>query len=154
MTSTSESLGQATEGFLSTCLPVSKVEFETNRRLEVGAFFFTTPMRPVISYDDITLPYEMTSNTTQEAITPTVVRHDKTPVTKPSSKKRKRKSRHSSSGGNAVPQVNGYDDEDAEYLEVEESRELTHSEIWDDSALIDAWNAAAEEYKVGIFFFS
>ncbi|KAK0464199.1 uncharacterized protein EV420DRAFT_1637763 [Desarmillaria tabescens] len=28
----------------------------------------------------------------------------------------------------------------------EESRELTHDEIWDDSALIDAWAAANEEY--------
>ena len=30
----------------------------------------------------------------------------------------------------------------------EESRELTHDEIWDDSALIDAWNSAAAEYEV------
>ncbi|KAG7445685.1 uncharacterized protein BT62DRAFT_932846 [Guyanagaster necrorhizus] len=28
----------------------------------------------------------------------------------------------------------------------EESRELTHDEIWDDSALIEAWAAANEEY--------
>jgi len=27
------------------------------------------------------------------------------------------------------------------------SRELTHEEIWDDSALIEAWNAATEEYE-------
>ncbi|EIN13234.1 hypothetical protein PUNSTDRAFT_128921 [Punctularia strigosozonata HHB-11173 SS5] len=38
----------------------------------------------------------------------------------------------------------GYDEQDEEN---EESRELTHEEIWDDSALIDAWNAAAEEYE-------
>jgi len=25
---------------------------------------------------------------------------------------------------------------------------LTHDEIWDDSALIDSWNQALEEYKV------
>ena len=37
------------------------------------------------------------------------------------------------------------EEEDGEY---QESRELTHDEIWDDSALIDAWNAATEEYKV------
>lgn len=30
----------------------------------------------------------------------------------------------------------------------EESRELTHNEIWDDSALIDAWESAAAEYEV------
>ncbi|KAF9242365.1 hypothetical protein BU15DRAFT_43961 [Melanogaster broomeanus] len=29
----------------------------------------------------------------------------------------------------------------------EESRELTHNEIWDDSALIDAWNSAEAEYE-------
>ncbi|KAM5542221.1 hypothetical protein V8D89_004094 [Ganoderma adspersum] len=34
-----------------------------------------------------------------------------------------------------------YDDEE------EESRELSHGEIWDDSALIDAWNSAAAEYE-------
>lgn len=27
-------------------------------------------------------------------------------------------------------------------------RELTHNEIWDDSALIDSWDEALEEYKV------
>jgi peroxiredoxin len=26
---------------------------------------------------------------------------------------------------------------------------LTHEELWDDSALIDSWNEALEEYKVG-----
>ncbi|KIK99203.1 hypothetical protein PAXRUDRAFT_132578 [Paxillus rubicundulus Ve08.2h10] len=31
--------------------------------------------------------------------------------------------------------------------EEEESRELTHQEIWDDSALIDAWNSAEAEYE-------
>jgi hypothetical protein len=37
-------------------------------------------------------------------------------------------------------------------LEVEDSRELTHKEIWEDSALIEAWNAATEEYQVGPCF--
>ncbi|KAI6022592.1 hypothetical protein EDC04DRAFT_338071 [Pisolithus marmoratus] len=32
--------------------------------------------------------------------------------------------------------------------EDEESRELTHEDIWDDSALIDAWNSAQAEYEV------
>lgn len=26
--------------------------------------------------------------------------------------------------------------------------ELTHDEVWDDTALIDSWNQALEEYKV------
>jgi hypothetical protein len=29
-----------------------------------------------------------------------------------------------------------------------ESRELTHEEIWDDSALIEAWDSAMDEYRV------
>lgn len=28
--------------------------------------------------------------------------------------------------------------------------ELTHDDIWDDSALIDSWNDALEEYKVSV----
>ena len=32
--------------------------------------------------------------------------------------------------------------------EGEESRELTHDEIWDDSVLIEAWESAAAEYEV------
>ncbi|KAI6133885.1 hypothetical protein EV401DRAFT_2053412 [Pisolithus croceorrhizus] len=31
--------------------------------------------------------------------------------------------------------------------EIEESRELTYDEIWDDSALVDAWNSAQAEYE-------
>jgi hypothetical protein len=34
------------------------------------------------------------------------------------------------------------------------SRELTHEEIWDDSALVDAWDAAMEEYEACISLFS
>lgn len=46
-----------------------------------------------------------------------------------------------------------YGDEGLENGEVDgdadgESRELTYDEIWDDSALIEAWNAATEEYEV------
>lgn len=42
----------------------------------------------------------------------------------------------------------GDDENGANGLEGwEESRELTHEEIWDDSALIEAWNAATEEYE-------
>jgi hypothetical protein len=29
-----------------------------------------------------------------------------------------------------------------------EEQELTHNEIWDDSALINSWDEALEEYKV------
>ncbi|KAH7911828.1 hypothetical protein BJ138DRAFT_1149746 [Hygrophoropsis aurantiaca] len=38
--------------------------------------------------------------------------------------------------------------EDGQIQEEEgESQELTHDEIWDDSALIDAWNSATAEYE-------
>ena len=29
--------------------------------------------------------------------------------------------------------------------------ELSHAEVWDDSALINAWDSALEEYKVWIY---
>ncbi|KAF9229818.1 hypothetical protein BS17DRAFT_771964 [Gyrodon lividus] len=40
-----------------------------------------------------------------------------------------------------------YGDDGTQEGEEEESRELTHGEIWDDSALIDAWNSAEAEYE-------
>ncbi|EMD41346.1 hypothetical protein CERSUDRAFT_109938 [Gelatoporia subvermispora B] len=43
-----------------------------------------------------------------------------------------------------VVEVHAEDDLDEE---GEESRELTHEEMWDDSALIDAWDSAMAEYK-------
>ena len=75
-------------------------------------------MRPIVSYDDITLPYE-----------------DPTPVAgSPPTKKRK------NNDAKAHP-VHPKDDEDSVV-------DLTHEEIWDDSALIDAWNSAQAEYAV------
>jgi hypothetical protein len=42
------------------------------------------------------------------------------------------------------------DDAEEEGIDEEEvgSRELTYDEIWDDSALIDAWESATAEYEV------
>jgi hypothetical protein len=81
----------------------------------------------------------------------------------PPSKKRKRtnqktqrsrKTAHWDDTGDLTSQMN-YDDSNAQAEdgeigeeEEEESRELTHEEIWDDSALIDAWNSATAEYDV------
>ena len=31
-----------------------------------------------------------------------------------------------------------------------DKKELTHDEIWDDSALVDSWNSALDEYKVSL----
>ena len=30
--------------------------------------------------------------------------------------------------------------------------DLSHAEVWDDSALVKSWNEAFEEYKVGLFY--
>ena len=38
-------------------------------------------------------------------------------------------------------------EEDEALDDTTQSRELTHEEIWDDSALVEAWNAAMEEYE-------
>jgi len=38
-------------------------------------------------------------------------------------------------------------EEDGAVDDTTQSRELTHEEIWDDSALVEAWNAAVEEYE-------
>lgn len=33
---------------------------------------------------------------------------------------------------------------------TEKHENLTHEEVWDDSALIDSWNQALDEYKVNL----
>lgn len=103
-------------------------------------------MRPLISYDDITLPYDDAQNALP-------IRHS--PPIKPPSKKQKRNHRnwkHQNRGqsedylvqnGDSTAYTDGEEDEN-----MSESRELTHEDIWDDTALIDAWNAASEEYEV------
>lgn len=101
-------------------------------------------MRSVVSYDDL--------------------EHLKTAPTPgaPLAKKRKRQQNKRKSLG---PQKFAHWDEPVENHDVSfashdytgdlgdrtadvDSRELTHEEIWDDSALIEAWDAAMHEYKV------
>lgn len=100
-------------------------------------------MRAVVSYSDIT-----------DSQPPTIADTTDGGGQQPPAKRR-RKSRggknqnqnaqqHWDDPGAAGPS-NGYGDS---YGPPEESRDLTHEEIWDDSALIDAWNAATEEYEV------
>ena len=74
--------------------------------------------RAVVCYDDITVPYQ---------------------PSKPPPKRRKRNQQKSVSEETFADP----NDDDQE----EESRELTHEEIWDDSALVNAWEAATEEYE-------
>ncbi|KAJ6569423.1 hypothetical protein B0H19DRAFT_1257071 [Mycena capillaripes] len=100
--------------------------------------------RPVISYDDITLPYS--SPDPPRASTG----NQNSPSGPSQSKKRKWSNQKQGNKNNGKAPANGPvaeeeaagdDEEDAD------SRYLTTEEIWDDSALIDAWNAATEEYE-------
>jgi hypothetical protein len=122
--------------------------------------------RPVVSYGDITLPYDA------PAPTPDQTQHQ--PKSQPPSKKRKRNN-HKKASTHVPPQQQQHQhwddptpapalasttpaaetneddetmiDDTTETTPTTTSRELTHVEIWDDSALIDAWDAAMEEYE-------
>ncbi|KZT68448.1 hypothetical protein DAEQUDRAFT_757525 [Daedalea quercina L-15889] len=119
-------------------------------------------MRPVVSYDDITTPIPPR---------PTIQGNIQQPqVQGPPPKKRRfnGSSNHSNARGGQYPQhwdepeatapPMSYDDgegeaateayaQEVEEGEEEESRELTYEEIWDDSALVDAWDSAMAEYE-------
>ena len=101
-------------------------------------------MRSVVSYDDL------------EQITTTPA-----PGPPPAKKRKRQQNKRKSLG----PQKFAHWDEPVENHDVSftdrdyagdledeplgiESRELAHEEIWDDSALIEAWDAAMEEYRV------
>lgn len=98
-------------------------------------------MRPLVSYDDLT------DNKFQESDN----------VTFPPKKKR-RTNRNSNKKNSHSATVQNHSQRDRTAVASkptnsthglrEESRQLTREDIWDDSALIDAWNAAAEEYEV------
>lgn len=117
-------------------------------------------MRPVVSYDDITAP--------QAPPVPQTGPPSSFPQPPPA-KKRKTNQRpangrpqqhfqHWDDPGSNAAQMS-YDDvpvgagtgeegQEDDDEEDEESRELTHDEIWDDSALVDAWESAMAEYEV------
>ncbi|KAF4572444.1 SMN family protein [Pleurotus pulmonarius] len=110
-------------------------------------------MRPIVSYDDISLPYQPPDEDTQST------KNLSPPPRRP--KKRKNNNNNNNSTQHARAQNGGAHnqqaaprpntavqvDEQEDYEAEGESRDLTHDEIWDDSALIEAWNAAAEEYE-------
>lgn len=110
-------------------------------------------MRPLISYDDLT-----------DSKTPKA----QSAATSPSKKNQKSHinvhEKLSHNGGNSNLKVYGTQAQKTQpatsssskshsfrYGIREESRQLTHVEIWDDTALIEAWNAAAEEFEVCLF---
>ncbi|GJJ08880.1 hypothetical protein Clacol_003100 [Clathrus columnatus] len=94
-------------------------------------------MRSLISYDDLTDVQTQGDNHTKSASPP---------------KKRRKPNRNSnrkSGGGSSEVQRNAAPKPSKPRNGIQQQeRYLTHEEIWDDSALINAWNAAAEEYEV------
>jgi hypothetical protein len=110
-------------------------------------------MRSLVSYDDITLPYQ------PDTTSPSNLRSSKPPPAKKSKRFHPKsnnkqpapakttanhdKTLHPTAVASAALVQAG---EKGTQIEIE-SRELTHGEIWDDSALIEAWNAATEEYE-------
>ena len=130
---------------------------------------FIVPMmeatRPVVSYEDITLPYDQPDEVQPQLSSSSRNDHH------PPSKKRKKKAKQHKNASNSTSQRADFlkstgasfnhhpegeqwdaNPDEGEYGydeggEGEESRELTHEEIWDDSTLINAWEAATEEYE-------
>lgn len=86
----------------------------------------TTTMRELVSYDDITQPFDAGE---QASAAPSA------PPTK------KQKKNHK---GAKQQQASIKRDDAANSYDIE----MTNNDAWDDSALIDAWNAATEEYEV------
>jgi hypothetical protein len=96
----------------------------------------TSPtMRTVISYDDITPPYQAEVSSRSSTRPPPNKKRKWSKAKQPS---QRRASRHFSPSTTLEA-----DDNNSEV----EGQELTHEDIWDDSALITAWNAATEEYE-------
>ncbi|KAG6840176.1 hypothetical protein C0991_008406 [Blastosporella zonata] len=113
----------------------------------------TSGARSLVSYDDITLPYQSQSSPAQNLA-------NKPPPTKKrkwnknNSKGRNHDDTRSTATSFHPSPANNAGQPSASYVKVvgdesmdEDGRDLTHDEIWDDSALIDAWNAATEEYE-------
>ncbi|PSR76843.1 hypothetical protein PHLCEN_2v8157 [Hermanssonia centrifuga] len=119
-------------------------------------------MRPVVSYDDLSAPQQPVQqqlgpplpSTNQPPAKKRRV-HQKAPQRRPP-----QYTQHWDDPGSNTQTMNydddvsavapgsenaGYEEEEEE--QEEESRELTHNEIWDDSALIDAWDSAIAEYE-------
>ncbi|PCH33125.1 hypothetical protein WOLCODRAFT_134941 [Wolfiporia cocos MD-104 SS10] len=122
-------------------------------------------MRPIVSYDDITSslgPPELQTGPQMSSPHPAkrrrtnrrpdgriqqLVQHWDDPGTHAPEMSY---SEHAISGDSENAEMQHADDrpeEAQEKEEEEESRELTQEEIWDDSALVDAWNSAMAEYE-------
>ncbi|PCH33122.1 hypothetical protein WOLCODRAFT_134938 [Wolfiporia cocos MD-104 SS10] len=110
-------------------------------------------MRQIISYDGITSPQTLHAaqpNSHPSSSQQPSKKRRMNPTngyTKRHNKKKRGSTRqgsshtYASSGSAQAAQTDGVEGED------EEDCELTHEEIWDDSALIDAWDTAMAEYR-------
>lgn len=131
--------------------------------------------RPIISYDDITLPYDAqltevgpppakktkTNNHQQNGRQPHAHWDDPTTTSSgkaqqgsgsgPNSGRKAKKggpSANTNAGGGSGKSGSGSGKaRTSASFSVNMSRELTQEEIWDDSALVEAWDAAMEEYE-------
>lgn len=114
--------------------------------------------RPVISYDDITLPYDQPMDGTISSSTrppPSKKRKRNNKSTQPRQKTQQHWDDPNHASGSSehiafstsVSFSKEEETNEEEFGRYEESRELSHEEIWDDSALIEAWDAATEEYE-------
>lgn len=94
--------------------------------------------RLLVPYDDIILPYDTSEGSRTAHI----------------SKKRKiRNTKTKSQVANIASKSNQLESQQSTMVASRDktnSRELSHAEIWDDSALREAWNAATEEYEVSL----
>ncbi|KAJ7451030.1 hypothetical protein FB451DRAFT_1284464 [Mycena latifolia] len=103
--------------------------------------------RPLISYDDITLPYQPTAPRDPPASSPSNASQSK----KRKWSNQKTSQQQANQNAQAAPAAKtapaAEEEEDGDDGDDAENRYLTSEEIWDDSALIDAWNAATEEYE-------
>lgn len=125
--------------------------------------------RPVVSYDDITLSYDQPDGLPPQSSSSSHNAHYHHPPPSKKRKKNNQKAKQHKSASNSTSQRADFlksagasskqqpeegrwdaDTDEGEYgydEDGEESRELTHEEIWDDSALVNAWEAATEEYE-------
>lgn len=112
--------------------------------------------RPIVSYDDITLPYdqpmEAPVSTATRLPSKKQKRNNKATQQRPKTHQHWDASKLTggTSGHANFPQNAPFINEEEttkEFRGYEQSRELLHEEIWDDSALIEAWDAATEEYE-------
>jgi hypothetical protein len=100
-------------------------------------------MRQLISYDDIAGCPEAEQTQVVAPQDPSASLYSKYQKRKP-----KKTAHHRMHAPTVAVETMDYEDENLSEEMDEGSQELAHDDIWDDSALIEAWNAATEEYEV------